>query len=118
MSSSSQLSSHSLSPLELAAPGAAPFKCARSVCESSQSDPIVRYRVSSTTRVTRHTVLTRTFELLKLVVLFENAKMGYVVGPGVLGCFGRVLFGFGVGRGRHGWVQSVDVVAVTRTITV
>ena len=37
-SSSSQLSSHSLSPPDFAAPGAAPLRCARSVCESSQSN--------------------------------------------------------------------------------
>ena len=37
MSSSSQLSSHSLSPSDFAAPGATPPRCARSVWESSQS---------------------------------------------------------------------------------
>lgn len=51
MSSSSQLSSQSLSPLELATPGAAPFKCARSVWESSQSDPIARVISVNPTRM-------------------------------------------------------------------
>ena len=42
ISSSSQLSSQSLSPPDFAAPGAAPFRCARSVCESSQSAAVER----------------------------------------------------------------------------
>jgi len=83
MSSSSQLSSHSLSPSDFAAPGATLPRCARSVCESSQSE-LARVCLSkrSKTACPRCAgrgvcggVLTLDGKLLKLVVLFQHAEM-------------------------------------------
>lgn len=53
MSSSSQLSSHNLSPPDFAAPGAVPARCARSVLESSQSDRIHYHQLISIWPVNR-----------------------------------------------------------------
>src|SRR5438477_4369068 len=55
MSSSSQLSSQSLFPPDFAAPGGAPPRCARSVCESSQSVPC-HYKKNVIYRKTREIV--------------------------------------------------------------
>lgn len=95
MSSSSQLSSHSLSPPDFAAPGAVPPRCAKSVCESSQSTPAsnnsafppfhrrTRTRTRGTKGAQGHTSYC---ELLKLIVLLQDAEVRDIV---VLGVFCR-----------------------------
>ena len=81
MSSSSQLSSQSLSPSDFAAPGATPPRCAKSVWESSQSEPKERrfshaFKKRWLGRDQARDELTLDRKLLKLIILLQHAKMG------------------------------------------
>lgn len=102
MSSSSQLSSHSLSPSDFAAPGATPPRCARSVWESSQSK-LVRMAQQTSTRERTRAALTLDGKLLKLIVLLEHTEMRECLIPLFwrLCCFGYVFCLGCCGRGGH-----------------
>src|SRR6266702_7611179 len=74
MSSSSQLSSQSLSPSGLAAPGATPPRWARSVWESSQS--VLRMAAAQQGPLSAGRQLTLDGKLFKLIVFLQHAEMG------------------------------------------
>ena len=110
MSSSSQLSSHNLLPPDFAAPGGAPPRCARSVCESSQSVVKTPVRRSGFAVIFGDWRRTCYRKLLKFVVLLECAKMGScsfvlfsLIGLFWIGCGGCCWFG------RHGDASVVSV---------